>query len=274
MPLVAAKCTQCGANIQVNNEMEAAVCPFCNTPYIVEKAINNYSINLQGTVVVENAVIMNSNAENLAKRGEEFESAGAIEKAVDYYNKALDNDVNCARARSGIERIRKKEQNDVIFQLLNNAAEKEKHNINESLHIYKEILSLDPNNVTAKERLSGIYKEINDFDYYTSKAKSLKDSGEITLSFSTLSFVSKKGKKYDIPLDAISSIVAKENMRFSGESFGRTKPNTIFILQKDSSGIEAKYEYKVHNANELMCIVKALQKKDYQQAINISKSIK
>ena len=44
MPLVAAKCTSCGASLEVDNTKEAAICPYCDTAYIVEKAINNYNI--------------------------------------------------------------------------------------------------------------------------------------------------------------------------------------------------------------------------------------
>lgn len=42
--LVAAICTQCGAQLDVDPEKEAAVCPYCGTPFIIEKAINNYNI--------------------------------------------------------------------------------------------------------------------------------------------------------------------------------------------------------------------------------------
>lgn len=42
MPLVPAKCTQCGSSLTVESSQDAAVCPFCNTPFITEKAINNY----------------------------------------------------------------------------------------------------------------------------------------------------------------------------------------------------------------------------------------
>ena len=51
--LVAAKCTNCGGSLTVNPNLEAAICPFCNTPYIVEKAINNYRItnNYIGTQI-------------------------------------------------------------------------------------------------------------------------------------------------------------------------------------------------------------------------------
>ncbi|SCW63212.1 Leucine rich repeat-containing protein [Ruminococcaceae bacterium YRB3002] len=59
MPIVQAKCTNCSANLQIDSGVDAAVCPFCGTPYIVEKAINYYNttnninagvVNLYGTV--------------------------------------------------------------------------------------------------------------------------------------------------------------------------------------------------------------------------------
>lgn len=43
MPLVNAKCTNCGANLEVDNMKEAAICQYCGSAYIVEKAINNYN---------------------------------------------------------------------------------------------------------------------------------------------------------------------------------------------------------------------------------------
>ena len=55
MPLVPAKCTACGAELSIDSLAEAAVCSFCNTPFIVEKAINNY--NSYNHYVVQNADI-------------------------------------------------------------------------------------------------------------------------------------------------------------------------------------------------------------------------
>ncbi len=43
MPLVPAKCPECGGNIVVDSEKDAWVCDFCKTPFIVEKAINNFN---------------------------------------------------------------------------------------------------------------------------------------------------------------------------------------------------------------------------------------
>lgn len=50
MPLVNAKCTNCGANLNVDNTKDAAICEFCGTPYIVEKAITNFIYNNQNNV--------------------------------------------------------------------------------------------------------------------------------------------------------------------------------------------------------------------------------
>lgn len=44
MPWVAAKCTNCGANLEVDSAKDAAICPYCNTAFIIEKAINCYNV--------------------------------------------------------------------------------------------------------------------------------------------------------------------------------------------------------------------------------------
>ncbi|MBQ7277749.1 MAG: leucine-rich repeat protein [Clostridia bacterium] len=53
MPLVSAKCTNCGANLEVDSVKDAAICPYCGSPYIVEKAINNFNVtnNINANVV-------------------------------------------------------------------------------------------------------------------------------------------------------------------------------------------------------------------------------
>ena len=45
MPFVQGNCPNCGGTLAVDNEKDAWVCPYCNTPFIVEKAINNYNIS-------------------------------------------------------------------------------------------------------------------------------------------------------------------------------------------------------------------------------------
>ena len=57
MPFVQAKCTNCGGVLAVDETLDAAVCPFCNTPYVVEKAINNY--NITNNISVQNGGVVN-----------------------------------------------------------------------------------------------------------------------------------------------------------------------------------------------------------------------
>lgn len=42
MPIIPAKCTNCGASLEIDSAKDAAVCPYCGSAFIVEKAINNY----------------------------------------------------------------------------------------------------------------------------------------------------------------------------------------------------------------------------------------
>lgn len=111
--LIAAKCTSCGAALKVDASQQAAICPFCNSAYIVEQAINNYNISLNGELNVEHATI-NINgldADNLLLRAKEFEQEGEYETALDYYNQVLDIDARKLDAREGIERIK-----NIIFE--------------------------------------------------------------------------------------------------------------------------------------------------------------
>lgn len=71
MPLVPAICPNCGGQVEVNNSQEAAVCKFCGTPFIVEKAINQYNTvnNIRADVV------------NVYNGASEFEiTAGVLKK--------------------------------------------------------------------------------------------------------------------------------------------------------------------------------------------------
>lgn len=43
--LVAAKCTNCGSNIEVDRQKDADICPHCGAAFIVEKAIFNFFAN-------------------------------------------------------------------------------------------------------------------------------------------------------------------------------------------------------------------------------------
>jgi len=54
MPFTPAKCTQCGANLQVDSAKDAAICEHCGTAFIVEKAINHYNTTVQAQSFLKN----------------------------------------------------------------------------------------------------------------------------------------------------------------------------------------------------------------------------
>lgn len=105
MPLVPAKCTQCGANITVDDSKDAAICEFCGTAFVTEKAINNYHIT--NNVNISNATIniAGASVENLILRAEQFEAQGDYEKAKEYYNRALDIDATNQTVISKLEAL-------------------------------------------------------------------------------------------------------------------------------------------------------------------------
>ncbi len=107
--LVPGTCTNCGASLQVDPSLQAAICPACGTPYIVQQAINSFNISSIGSISVGNAVISipGGSAENLVKRAVNFEYQYDLEKALEYYNKALDVDADNKDALVSVARINK-----------------------------------------------------------------------------------------------------------------------------------------------------------------------
>lgn len=89
MPLVNAKCTNCGANLKVDNTKDAAICEHCGSAFIVEKAINNYNItnnNIIHTQVV-NIYENNSELEQLVENAIAYINLREFDKASNVYYK-------------------------------------------------------------------------------------------------------------------------------------------------------------------------------------------
>lgn len=53
MAKVPAKCTQCGANIEIDDGADAGVCPYCGTAFVTQKAINNYNTYVTAHITVD-----------------------------------------------------------------------------------------------------------------------------------------------------------------------------------------------------------------------------
>jgi tetratricopeptide (TPR) repeat protein len=126
--VVPAKCTNCGAALKVDPSQEAAVCPFCNTPYIIEKAIKNYNVtnNYIGTQIN----IQGPDAGNLIRLADNAIKAGKYSEAMGYASRALESDpknidawiIKIIVAGQDIEGDRSSEIDAYVESALNNGA--------------------------------------------------------------------------------------------------------------------------------------------------------
>jgi tetratricopeptide (TPR) repeat protein len=101
MPIVAAKCTNCGASLKVNTETKAAICEYCHAAFVVEDAINDFrNSNIENVNIADSTVNIFSGesskdkATNLARRAEVFINEGEYDRAEEYLDKALDLDID------------------------------------------------------------------------------------------------------------------------------------------------------------------------------------
>lgn len=188
--LVPAKCTSCGAALEVDPRQEAAVCRFCNTPFIVEKAINNYNVSLTGNIHVSSATInvQGKNLENLVKRARIFEGKGELQNALNYYEQVLDINVENKEALIGSELVRAK-------------ISENKGELRNALKHYEGALAIDVKNQEALVGKQRVTEAIHNYIYLMGNAyMGFFYSGTLKLMKGILRYENVKGqvKSYDI----------------------------------------------------------------------------
>lgn len=91
MPLVPAICTQCSARLEVDPNCESAVCQYCGTRFVTEKAINNYNITYETNIgnLSADAVYINdeSSSDNRVKSGDTFIKLNNYTSAEEVFSK-------------------------------------------------------------------------------------------------------------------------------------------------------------------------------------------
>lgn len=94
MKLVAAKCPNCGAQIDVDQNSDSTICEYCNSKIIVEDAIEKYKFEISGTVDINNLPKL----ENYMKLGERYYNDKEYKEAYEEYSKAVELDPDCGIA--------------------------------------------------------------------------------------------------------------------------------------------------------------------------------
>lgn len=87
MPLVPAKCPECGGNINIDSKKRAAICEFCKQPFVVEDAINNfnttYNITNNNEIKADVVNVYESKSQDFViKAGELIEYNGASTNVI------------------------------------------------------------------------------------------------------------------------------------------------------------------------------------------------
>ena len=90
MPIVPAKCTNCGANIEVDKNSDSTKCEFCKSKIIVEDAIAKYKIEVSGEVEIKNLPTL----KNHIKLAERYYNDNEYEEALEQYSKICELDSN------------------------------------------------------------------------------------------------------------------------------------------------------------------------------------
>jgi DNA-directed RNA polymerase subunit RPC12/RpoP len=78
MPLVAAKCPQCGGDLQLDNEKELGFCMYCGSKIVVQEAIRAIRIDYSFMI------------EKWMKTGDLAAEGGNLSEAYDYYTKIVE----------------------------------------------------------------------------------------------------------------------------------------------------------------------------------------
>lgn len=108
MPLVNAKCTNCGGTLTVDASKEAAICDFCGSPYIVEKAIQNYNYYVTQNIKADNINVTakgEAEKERLLHNAETYTSFKDYDKALDIYKQITEDYPDDYRGWYGLVQI-------------------------------------------------------------------------------------------------------------------------------------------------------------------------
>ena len=98
MGFIPARCTQCGAEITVDESKDAGICRYCGTAFVTEKVIHNHNNYVNNNFAGATIYMNGKNADNLVLLAETALAKGDADKAYRYANEALEIQPNQSKA--------------------------------------------------------------------------------------------------------------------------------------------------------------------------------
>ena len=175
MSLVKAQCPNCNGFLEVDNSKDAAVCPFCNTPYIVEKAIQNITNNINNRYYINNATFSNKETEeSYIERGVTFINLNELEKAQEVFKDFSDKYPANYKSWLGLCVVEYKLYHGIDSRIIENAtntAPEEEKNMISDLTLFSED---DENELISNEMQDALdtkQKALDGIEYAIEKSK-------------------------------------------------------------------------------------------------------
>lgn len=104
MSLVAARCTQCGANIEIDDTKEAGICAYCGAAFVTQKAINNYNTYITKNITKNIYGKEKTETAEYLERAETFMKLKDWEKATKAFSEAAEASPDDYRGWLGLMR--------------------------------------------------------------------------------------------------------------------------------------------------------------------------
>lgn len=204
--LVDAKCTNCGAKLEVNPNMKKASCSFCGAEFLVEQAIHNHNINVAGNMNIEKATIsLRGDKKNLLARARAFEESAEWEEALKYYDKVLDIDFEDREATDGRERCKTK------IDWHRQAVEAEKNFLwDDALIYYGLIVDMDERcgikNQLIVQHRDMLQQAMDDYVYFSETIPGFFSNERLEVKKGCLVVITAKGEKTVYQFDQMSKV--------------------------------------------------------------------
>ena len=82
--LTPAKCPSCGANIEVDRNLDKTICQYCRTTIMIEEAVEKYKIEISGKIEVDGIATVNASLirANQLMQDKEYDKANKLFKQI------------------------------------------------------------------------------------------------------------------------------------------------------------------------------------------------
>lgn len=245
MKLSAAKCPNCGANLNVDEKYEKTVCDYCKSVIVVEEAVEKHRLEISGSIEVENL----PKFENYLKLANMHFDDLEYEEAYEQYSKAceLDPENYIVIFRKGLSKSLSTNYND--FE------------VNSAINGLKNAYNLLRKSKLEKEKVNSMILECNNTiitlvkfatDFYDKHSFNLEEAEDFTSKmiscFNALEYI------YDLVIDdkdieirIIDNIIdTLQIMLFKYKKYipdGQILERTYIVRSKVSKEYKAKMKY-------------------------------